>query len=145
MEQHQSGDSHFHALVHFGSKQRLGARGFDWRERHPNVQSVGRKREDWQRCNDYVAKDGRYHDIGVGRHAGQSVWGQVASADCREDALELIRAEKPRDFVLQRRNIDYFLDSLWPLQPTSSLFQPRPLEDFAIPDDINEWLLGNFL
>lgn len=143
VERHDNGDPHWHALVLFASKRRLGARAFDYRECHPNVQPVGRKKSDWDRVATYVAKDGNYRDAGTPRHAGKSVWSQVAAADSREDALELIRREAPRDYVVNRRNVDYGLDALFPMRP-SMLFNPRPLESFCVPGDLSEWVSANF-
>lgn len=144
VEQHESGDPHWHALVLFDSKLRLGARAFDFRGKHPNVQSVGRRVVDWERCAAYVAKDGRFKEQGSPRHSGDSVWSKVASAPSRDEALALIAAEAPRDFIIHRRNIDYALEALFPLSPHSS-FQPRDPASFRVPDVVMQWLSSSLV
>lgn len=139
IEQHESGEPHWHALVLFETKRRLSERSFDIFDRHPHVKPVGRKREDWNRVEAYVKKDGNYRESGQPRHACNSVWAQVAAAESRESALSLILEHKPRDFVIQRRNIDYALDLMFPVRRTEA-FSPRPLEAFSVPEDLLQWM-----
>lgn len=139
VERHESGEPHWHALVLFAVKLRAGARAFDFRGRHPNVQTVGRRVLDWQRCHAYVAKDGEYRDFGDQRHSKESVWAEVVQADDRETALKLIAAAAPRDFIIHRRNVDYALEALFPVRPCSS-FQPRDPSSFRVPDALLRWL-----
>lgn len=139
VESHESGDPHWHALVLFAVKLRAGARAFDYRGKHPNVQSVGRRVIDWERCHAYVAKDGSYRDFGTPRHSSESVWTEVAQADNKDTALKLIATAAPRDFVIHRRNIDYALETLFPVQPYSS-FQPRDPSTFRVPTELVQWL-----
>jgi len=112
-EQHQSGDSHQHAVVLFETKRRLGERAFDFDGRHPNIQPVGRKIEDWNRCIEYITKeDVEPFFFGTPRHSGESVWSIVAEASSREEALSIVKKERPRDYILNRRNLDYSLDQV---------------------------------
>lgn len=142
-EQHADGGTHFHCLVYFASKQRFSERAFDVAGEHPNIQPVGKRTIDWNRVHDYCAKeDPSPTDWGTPRHAS-NVWAAVANAASRDEALELLRTEKPRDYVLQQRNIDYFLDKVHPVRQTSS-FVPRPLDSFQVPPSIDEWLALSF-
>lgn len=143
-EQHESGDPHWHAVVYYASKIRVGARAFDFRDKHPNVQTVGRKILDWQRCVNYVAKDGQYRESGTQRHAAESVWAEVATSDDRETALKLIATAAPRDFIINRRGIDYAMEALFPVQPHSS-FQPRDPASFRIPGELVQWLSSSLV
>lgn len=112
-EQHEDGSPHRHALLYFSKKIRVGARYFDYQEAHPNVQTVGRKKEDWKRVRDYVTKDGVFLEHGLGRHEeDSSTWSRVLAASSRVDAEKIIAEEKPRDWILNRRNIDYSLDQV---------------------------------
>lgn len=112
-EQHQSGDSHQHAVVLFDTKRRLGERAFDFEGRHPNIRPVGRKIEDWNRCVEYCRKeDVAPFEYGTPRHSSESVWAIVAEAPTREEALAIVKKERPRDYVLNRRNLDYSLDQV---------------------------------
>lgn len=141
-ERHESGEFHIHAVVHYRSKRRLGQRAFDFNDRHPNVETVGRRVDDWTRVTEYVAKDGEFNDYGVERHSPKSDWSQVVAAGSREEAQTLIRERYPRDWIISRRNIDYALDQMYPVQQTP--FTGRNLGDFRLPDGFVEWSLGNF-
>ncbi|QDJ95253.1 replication-associated protein [Capybara virus 23_cap1_803] len=139
VEQHESGDPHWHAVAYYAVKLRLAARGFDFRDKHPNVQTVGRKVIDWQRVVAYVAKDGRYREHGSQRHSSESVWAEAAAADDRETAERLIAAAAPRDWIVHRRSIDYSMEAMFPVPPRSS-FQPRDPTSFRIPAELVQWL-----
>lgn len=141
-EKHEDGTLHRHAIVYFNKRQRLPANYFDFLERHPNIKPVGKKKSDWDKCQKYVRKDGDFVEDGTPRHE-VSVWSEIAASSSREEALHLIKSEKPRDFVLQARNIDYFLDKVFPVRETPS-FIPRCPEQFILPDSIQEWVLGNY-
>lgn len=142
LETHEDGNPHLHAVVHFESKQQLGARRFDFRDRHPNVQTVGRTRQDWDRVVTYCGKEGNFRDWGVPRHHEKRTWSQVIHAESRSEAQDVIREQWPRDWIINRRNIDYALDQMYPMQP--SPFVGRSLESFLLPDEFSEWSLGNF-
>ena len=146
-EQHADGSLHRHALVYFNKRQRLNATFFDYKERHPNVKAVGKKKSDWENVLTYVQKDGAFLVTGIPRHT-KDTWANVATASSREEALALIQKEKPRDFIINRRNIDYALDSLFPVQTTTQ-FTPRSSSEFILPDPVfdgywrcDEWRHG---
>jgi len=141
-EKHADNSLHRHAVIYFSKRQRLSSSFFDYLDRHPNVKPVGKKVTDWTNCTTYVRKDGDFLEDGVPRHE-RSVWSQVANAKSRNEALQLIREEKPRDFVLQRRNIDYFLDSVLPVQETPS-YIGRSIDEFILPDSLQDWILESF-
>jgi len=142
LESHQDGEPHVHAVVLFSKKQELGPRRFDYQGRHPNIETVGRTRQDWDRVVAYCGKEGTFRDWGVPRHHEKRSWSQVVHAESRREAEEVIRAEYPRDWIINRRNIDHALDQMFPLQQTS--FIGRPLESFLLPDGFLEWKVGNF-
>lgn len=111
-ELHEDGSTHYHAITHFNRKQRCSATYFDHAERHPNVKTVGRKKSDWDNVVTYLDKEDQSPTVwGTPRHT-TSVWSDVATATSRTEALEIIKKERPRDFVLNARNLDYFLDKV---------------------------------
>lgn len=111
-EHHESGDLHLHAVIHFNCKQRCNSTYFDFAERHPNVKTVGRRKQDWDQCVAYLDKEDQSAITwGTPRHQ-QSIWGQVAAATTRQEALEIVKTERPRDFVINSRQLDYFLDKV---------------------------------
>jgi len=141
-ELHQDNSLHRHALFYFSSRQRLAARAFDYLERHPNVQPVGKRRVDWDNVVSYIKKDGEWLDWGTPRHT-TNIWSQIACCTSREEAQTLLLSEKPRDAILNARNFDYWLDKVFPMQTPTS-FQPRPFESFILPDPLQDWLNENF-
>lgn len=141
-EKHEDGSLHRHACVHFSTKQRVGARFFDYLERHPNVKNVGRKKSDWENVTNYVKKDGEFIEWGTSRHTA-NVWSTIATSGSREEALRILMEEKPRDAILNARNFDYWLDKVFPVQ-TSSSFVGRPAESFVLPDALSDWLSMSF-
>lgn len=144
-ESHADGSLHRHALVCFPSKIRVGPRHFDFEARHPNVRPVGRKRSDWENCGAYVAKDGEVLEYGTPRHGEDScVWSSIARASSRVEAEEILRREKPRDSIINARQFDYWLDKVFPLRADAHVFQPRPLTEFSVPVEIDEWLSESF-
>lgn len=141
-EKHQDDSLHRHAVVHFIKKQRLASSFFDYNGRHPNVKPVGKKKSDWTNTTTYVRKDGDFIEHGIPRHE-VSVWAEIANAPNREIALQLLKTEKPRDFVLQQRNLDYYLDKVFPVQASPS-YVGRSADEFVLPDPLQEWLLESY-
>jgi len=143
-EKHADGGDHWHAVVSFDKRMCFGPRALDYRDVHPNVKLIGRRVLDWDRCVQYTKKDGKFLDMGTPRHGTESVWAALVKAQSRDEALQLVQADAPRDFVLNRRNLDYALDKMWPVQEASH-FQPRPAEAFRIPDDLVRWVSGSLV
>lgn len=142
-EQHEDHGLHQHALVYFSSKQRFGERHFDIEGHHPNIKPVGKRTSDWTNVCDYLSKEDESPlEWGTPRHS-RNIWSNVANASSRDEALQLIREEKPRDFIINRRQIDYALDSLFPVRQTTR-FTPRSLGEFVLPTALDEWLLESF-
>lgn len=111
-ELHEDGSTHYHAIAHFNCKQRCNATFFDYAERHPNVKTVGRKKADWDNVVAYLSKEDQSPITwGTPRHQA-CVWSEVANATSRAAALDLIKKERPRDFVVNSRQLDYFLDKV---------------------------------
>jgi len=141
-EKHTDNSLHRHAIIYFSKRQRLSSSFFDFQERHPNIKPVGKKLTDWTNCVTYVKKDGDFLESGIPRHE-RSVWSQVVNAQTRNEALELLRQEKPRDFILQRRNIEYYLDTVLPVQEGPS-YSGRSLNEFILPDSLQDWILESY-
>lgn len=149
-ERHASGDPHIHAVVYFGAKSSFGVRAFDFIDSrgktcHPNIKAVGRRVSDWRKCVDYCKKDSDWKEEGQERHADESVWRSAISATSRDDAIGILREGKPRDWVLNRRGIDYALDQMFPVQKASPPRRPSAVAGDCVPDALEEWLTGNWM
>jgi len=141
-EKHVDESLHRHAIVYFSKRQRLSATFFDYVGRHPNVKPVGKKVSDWTNTTNYVKKDGEFIEEGIPRHE-RSIWAQVTDAKSRDEALQLIKQEKPRDFVLQRRSIEYYLDTVLPVREGPQ-YSGRSLDEFVLPDSLQDWILESY-
>lgn len=61
-EQHEDGQPHIHLVCKFTRRfQSRNERIFDWRERHPNIQSV----RSVHKSLEYISKDGQFTDFGT--------------------------------------------------------------------------------
>jgi len=148
-QQHCDGgqrSKHWHALAHYSSKLRLGERSFDFEGNHPNIKCVGRKKSDWDRVVTYLRKeDPDPLEFGTPRFDGHSVWAKVSTSKSRSEAEEIISKEKPRDWIINRRSIDYALDKMFPLQSDAQIYLPRYSSQQSLPVEIEEWKLENFV
>lgn len=148
-QQHCDGgqrSKHWHALAHYSSKLRLGERAFDFEGNHPNIKCVGRKKSDWDRTTTYLRKeDPEPLEYGTPRFNGHSVWSEIATSSSRTEAEEILLREKPRDWIINRRGIDYALDKMFPLQSDASVYLPRYSSQQSLPIEIETWKLENFV
>lgn len=148
-QQHDQGgprSKHWHVVAHYSSKLRLGERAFDFEGNHPNIRTIGRRKTDWTNVVTYCRKeDPNPLEHGTPRFEGHSVWTEVAKAPSRAEAEEIIAREKPRDWIINRRSIDYSLDKMFPLQEDAPLYLSRCSSDFCLPVEVETWKLGNFV
>lgn len=148
-QQHGEGgprSKHWHVVAHYSSKLRLGERAFDFEGNHPNIRTIGRRKTDWSRVITYCRKeDSSPLEHGTPRFEGHSVWAEVAAASTRAEAEEIILQSKPRDWVINRRSIDYSLDKMFPLQEDAPLYLSRCSSSFCLPVEVETWKLGNFM
>lgn len=145
IEKHADGTPHFHVLVDYCSKQRITKRSFDWKDRHPNIKCVGKTKADYNRVLSYVRKEKEFKEEGCPKFTSkESVWSKVANAKDEGEALSIIKREQPRDFILNRRNIDYSLSKLF-ATPETSPYSGRKYEEFLIHEELEEWRSEAFL
>lgn len=108
-ELHQSGKRHFHAFYYADEKlETTNVRKFDFKGVHPNIiKSPGRP---WQV---YVSKAGDY--VTNYFEEKTSVYERALLCEGVAPALELIKSEKPRDFLLYgdrlRKNMEDHMQS----------------------------------
>lgn len=145
IEKHADGTDHFHCLVDFEQKLKILPRSFDFQERHPNIQCVGKTKADYTRVRNYVKKDGNYREEGKPKFSPkESVWSKVTRVGTEEEALALISKEDPRQFILNRRNIDYALSKLFS-RPSETPYQGRRLEEFKSNESLDNWRTSSFV
>lgn len=145
IEKHADGSDHFHCLVDFKQKLYCNQRAFDFNNKHPNIQCVGKKKVDYTRVRDYCKKDGNFREEGTPKFSvKESVWSKVTRVGTEEEALALISKEDPRQFILNRRNIDYALSKLFS-RPSETPYQGRRLEDFKTNESLDNWRTSSYV
>lgn len=137
---------HWHCVAHYSSKLRLRERAFDFEGHHPNIRTVGRAKSDWNKVTLYCRKeDASPLEYGSPRHSCKSLWSEVVGSSSRSEAEQLIKKEKARDWIINRRAIDYALDKMFPMQQDAQLHHVRPSSQFRLPTSLKEWMLENFM
>jgi len=145
IEKHSDGGEHVHCLVDYHSKIRASTSAFDWNSRHPNIKCVGKSKSDYNRVLNYVKKDKNWKEEGSPKFsAKESVWSSIANAQTAEEALSLIKQQQPRDFILNRRNIDYSLSKIF-ASPESSPYRGRDQSEFLFHSELDEWKSESFM
>jgi hypothetical protein len=145
-ERHQDGGRHFHAYFVFSKRCDISTTFFDWDGLHPNIESVRQQLKAAKPVVDYVTKEDQSPILWPSHTtwpwSEEGLWSRIAEADSRDEALALIRQHKPRDFVINRRNIDFALDAMFP--PTPPPTPVYALESFVQPPEFREWADANF-
>ncbi|MFS8005113.1 putative geminivirus AL1 replication-associated protein, CLV type [Helianthus anomalus] len=96
-----------------------------------------------------MKKDGDVIDWGTFRKHGacnirqnfdaNTTYGRALACNTKDDALQVTRAEQPRDFLLHHHNINYNLDRVYQL-PVAPWVSPFLLSSFTnVPEDLQEW------
>lgn len=150
-ERHQDGGRHFHAWLDLKSQSTFTNARFDHQEIHPNVVITpgNKKSPACQNRINYCKKDGDFRIFGGEGYElptvaeKENVWGEVVAAETREAALEIISSLRPRDAVINARQIDYFLDKKF--KPPVREYVPAFARDTftRVPPVLEEWVNSN--
>nr|UUV61370.1 C1 [Tomato mottle leaf curl virus] len=151
-ELHEDGEPHLHVLIQFeGKLQCTNERLFDLisptrsAHFHPNVQGAKSSSD----VKSYVEKDGDFIDHGVfqidgrsargGQQSANDTYAKVLNAGSVMEALNILREEQPKDFVLQHHNIRSNLERIFQRTPEPWV-PPFPLSSFTeVPEEMQEW------
>lgn len=150
-ESHADGGTHYHVLLCYKFSKRIRSlRAFDLnangRTIHGNYQPVRKLRETYN----YVTKDGDYlEDIsdvdGLNSQHETSHWELALQAEDKAKALEIIRRHAPRDYVLQRRNLDYALDKHFEIREEITPPPYRRDEFDNVPVALERWVVNELM
>lgn len=149
-ELHQDGGAHFHTWLDLKTGSRFLNSRFDFDGLHPNViVTPGNKKSDaCQNRIKYVKKDGDFvvfpDDYALPEKAEKdTTWVDALTAESREEALEIISSNKPRDAIINSRQIDYFLDKKF--GEKVKLYEPAFLRDSftRVPAILDEYVMTN--
>lgn len=135
-EAHEDGSPHFHIYAQWPVAFRTkDERAFDIGGYHPHVQNPRNR----QACIDYCKKDG--NTLSNFDTDDDSSWGQIAQIQDDPDRfLSAIKRHFPRDFVLSRERLDYYVEKQFkkPKREYSSEFT-----EFSCPIDVDAWVEEN--
>jgi len=147
-ERHQDGGKHFHVYVVFCRRKDFNPTNFfDWDNLHPNIEAVRQQLKAAKPVVDYVTKEDQAPILYPLHHTWpwekDNVWASVIAATTRAEAEEIIKREKPRDWVVNGNSIACSLDKLFPEAPPPEY--TFPLESFTnVPEDLDNWLSESF-
>nr|UUV61435.1 C1 [Tomato mottle leaf curl virus] len=151
-ELHEDGEPHLHVLIQFEGKYNCkNNRFFDLvsptrsAHFHPNIQGAKSSSD----VKSYVEKDGDFIDHGVfqidgrsargGQQSANDTYAKVLNAGSVMEALNILREEQPKDFVLQHHNIRSNLERIF-LKAPEPWVPPFPLSSFTeVPEEMQEW------
>jgi len=135
-EAHEDGSPHFHIYAQWPVAFRTkDERAFDIGGYHPHVQNPRNR----QACIDYCKKDG--NTLSNFDTDDDSSWGQIAQIQDDPDRfLSAVKRHFPRDFVLSRERLDYYVEKQFkkPKREYSSEFT-----EFSCPIDVDAWVEEN--
>lgn len=150
LELHQDGGRHFHAWVDLKSQSTFTNDRFDLNGLHPNVIICpGHKKSDAsQNRIEYCKKDKDWVYFPDGyeppsKKEADTTWQDVITAESREEALAIVATNRPRDAVINARQIDYFLEKKFGEKVV--LYVPDfPRDSFTrVPPILDEWVMGS--
>ncbi|QEE82324.1 replication-associated protein [Tomato vein clearing leaf deformation virus] len=151
-ELHENGEPHLHVLIQFEGKYVCtNQRFFDLvsptrsAHFHPNIQGAKSSSD----VKTYVEKHGDFIDFGVfqidgrsargGQQSANDTYAKVLNAGSILEALNILKEEQPKDFVLQHHNIRSNLERIFQ-KPPEPWAPPFPLSSFTnVPDEMQEW------
>nr|WBG54218.1 replication-associated protein [Abutilon mosaic virus] len=151
-ELHENGEPHLHVLIQFeGKYQCTNNRFFDLvsptrsAHFHPNIQGAKSSSD----VKSYIDKDGDTAEWGEfqidgrsgrgGQQTANDSYAKALNAGDVQFALNILKEEQPKDYVLQNHNIRSNLERIFAKAPEP--WVPRfPLSSFtAVPEEMQEW------
>nr|QFG39751.1 replication-associated protein [Pepper blistering leaf virus]QFG39763.1 replication-associated protein [Pepper blistering leaf virus] len=151
-ELHEDGEPHLHVLIQFEGKYVCtNNRFFDLvspnrsAHFHPNIQGAKSSSD----VKTYMEKDGDFIDFGVFQIDGRSARGgcqsandtyaKVLNAESASQALQILKEEQPRDYVLHLDKVHAHVNKIFAKAP-DPWAPPFPLSSFTnVPDEMQEW------
>lgn len=160
-EEHQDGGYHFHAVVVFQRRFQRGMHAFDLNGFHPNIEVIKNATTDLYRVRHYIRKGDRpnhsvssheeepctFTAVPVGRGEVPDYvaptkridWGDILdTATDAETFLQLVRTNKPADYVLQFDNIKAFAQHHF--DHPSEYVSPYEQESFITTPELDDWV-----
>jgi len=136
-ERHQDGQYHLHCMLRYAAPINIrNASYYDVNGYHPNIQSA-RKPKD---VLTYIKKDGNFLENWPTKRSYAEI---IEAAKSKEEFLNLVKENQPKDFIINNERIEYYADKYFtrPDSPHYELFSPQP---WTLPNEITNWLSGEF-
>lgn len=160
-ESHADGGYHYHAVVCFRKRFQRGMAAFDFRDFHPNIEVIKNGSNDLFRVRHYIRKgDDPSHPVSAHEeepctYAYQPVgsgdvpeyvapakclsWGEILdTAADKETFLELVRRNKPGDYVLRHDNVKAFAQGHY--DAPSDYVSPYEDDTWVTTPELDEWV-----
>lgn len=164
-ETHADGGFHYHAVVVFHKRFQRGMAAFDFRGFHPNIEVIKNGTGDLFRVRHYIRKGDdpshplasheeepctyAYQPVGRGNvpeyvaPAKRLDWADIL--DTAKDAqtfMELVRHNRPADFVLRHDNVKAFAQQHY--DAPSDYVSPYEDDTWVTPPELDEWVENVF-
>jgi hypothetical protein len=138
-ELHEDGSPHLHVFMCKDPPFRTRKQSFfDVYGFHPNTQDC----RSHANVLKYVAKDGNFIDGGIlPGSSSKRTWADVMSASSKEEALELIATEFPRDYILNLEKVEYFLNKRYEVAIEAYVHDSNLTFKSPLPQKMADWLL----
>jgi len=145
-EHHEDGGWHIHALIKAktGKFDTVDASIFDVSTPessfHPNIQTIKRGKAHFDRAHDYVEKEDR-DPLCTFPHT--LTWAEiVANASTKDEYLDLIKKNYPRDYSLNLQRLEYTASKLFPSEDPNTIQDGFEIhyehEELDIPRDFSK-------
>lgn len=136
-ELHESGEPHLHCVLRYSTPiSTRNNRYFDINNFHPNIQ----KPQDLENCVNYCKKDGNF----ITNWPETKEWGDILKeSNTAEEFFNLVKINQPKDYVINHERLEYFAAKHFE-RPISPFKPPFELKEWKLPDDIKNWLSGEF-
>lgn len=134
-ELHEDGTPHLHALVKCTTAFRTrNKRYFDFSDHHPNIQGARNVGD----VHNYVTKSGNYVTSPTYSSDIKQSWQDVLQQPSKESALNMIRTNYPRDYILNKERIEYFVNTHY--TQTLPEYIPDNTQIFQVPPTLLDFV-----
>lgn len=131
-EHHKDGGLHLHVYLRFENPLHIrDERKFDYKGFHPNVQGC-RDVKHWtkyiSKCNNFLTTDNIEFS---------SNWDELIQAPTKEEFIEKLKKNKPREYILNLQKIEYYANKRYSIRKNKRAILPldsfnmAPITDFS--------------
>lgn len=145
-EKHADGGIHYHVLLCYKKTKRVRSLlAFDLSHLGVRIHGKYEVVKNLRDCYGYVIKDGDYYeDIesipGLSAPHEPSYWELSLQAQNKERALEIIRRNNPREYILNRKNLEYAFDKHFEVREELAPPAYERASFTNVPGELDQWV-----